>query len=41
MKHILLIFTAALFLGSCTQNPNPTFDANVELVKTWFSTFDR
>ena len=40
MKHILLIFTAALFLGSCTQNPNPTFDANVELAKTWFSTFE-
>lgn len=40
MKHILLIFTTALLLVSCTQNPNPTFDANVELAKTWFSTFE-
>tara|TARA_A100001011_G_scaffold369263_1_gene424411 strand:- start:640 stop:1131 length:492 start_codon:yes stop_codon:yes gene_type:complete len=40
MKQILLIFTTALFLVSCTQNPNPTFDANVELAKTWFSLFE-
>ena len=40
MKHILLIFTTALFLVSCTQNSNTTFDANVELAKTWFSSFE-
>ena len=40
MKQILLIFTTALFLISCTQNPNPAFDKNVELAKTWFSAFE-
>ena len=40
MKHIILIFTTSLFLVSCTQNSNPTFDANVELAKTWFSKFE-
>ena len=40
MKHIILIFTALLLLASCTQNPNPSFEKNVELAKTWFSTFE-
>jgi hypothetical protein len=40
MKQILLIFTTALLLVSCTQNPNPAFDKNVDLAKTWFSAFE-
>ena len=40
MRHILLIFTALLLLTSCMQNPNPSFEKNVELAKTWFATFE-